>query len=605
MADNYDPYIRKPWEFYIATVWLVASGISVAGYLLLPGGDFMLIPCLSFGSLALYAAVRGMGLIGRGKLGQMLTFLDVKGLLKVMKPNAMWFGWGYEWQPTHTQRAVDYMLSGIKVKHEQESPGSPWIHGLNLGKEKEINIPLKSLEGHTIMFGTTGAGKTRAYEIMVSQAIHRGDTVIMIDPKGDKELRDRMERECLGAGRADAFLFFHPAFPSESIRLDPMRNFTRTTEIASRIAALLPSQSGGSDAFTAFSFRALNLVAQGLLETGKRPSIKQLRYYIEGGAESLLVKAIEAHANRVEPGWKNSAEPYFEKARMGKAKKMDTITNPDWLAIIEWYRAVLSNSPKGCEGIDGLLSLVEHNRAHFSKMIASLIPVLNMLTSGELGGLLSPDEMDANDQRPIFDTSTIISGKHVLYVGLDSLSDAIVSSAIGSIVLADFASVAGMIYNSGKKPGRISMFVDESAEVVNLPFTQILNKGRGAGFQVVMATQTLADIVARLGDESRARQVVGNCNNLITLRIKDGDTQKFVVEAFGSTYIKTMQQNFSSGANTADNIINYSGSRGQSLSYTEHDLFPQHLLGHLPNFHYIASIAGGRVIKGRLPILTQ
>lgn len=605
MADNYDPYIRKPWEFYIATVWLVASGISVAGYLLLPGGDFMLIPCLSFGSLTLYAAVRGMGLIGRGKLGQMLTFLDVNGLLKAMKPNAMWFGWGYEWQPTHTQRAVDYMLSGIKVKHEQESPGSPWIHGLNLGKEKEINIPLKSLEGHTIMFGTTGAGKTRAYEIMVSQAIHRGDTVIMIDPKGDKELRDRMERECKGAGRADAFLFFHPAFPSESIRLDPMRNFTRTTEIASRIAALLPSQSGGSDAFTAFSFRALNLVAQGLLETGKRPSIKQLRYYIEGGAESLLVKAIEAHANRVEPGWKNSAEPYFEKARMGKAKKMDTITNPDWLATIEWYRAVLSNSPKGCEGIDGLLSLVEHNRAHFSKMIASLIPVLNMLTSGELGGLLSPDEMDANDQRPIFDTSTIISGKHVLYVGLDSLSDAIVSSAIGSIVLADFASVAGMIYNSGKKPGRISMFVDESAEVVNLPFTQILNKGRGAGFQVVMATQTLADIVARLGDESRARQVVGNCNNLITLRIKDGDTQKFVVEAFGSTYIKTMQQNFSSGANTADNIINYSGSRGQSLSYTEHDLFPQHLLGHLPNFHYIASIAGGRVIKGRLPILTQ
>ncbi|MDO9103866.1 MAG: conjugative transfer system coupling protein TraD [Methylovulum sp.] len=605
MADNYDPYIRKPWEFYIATVWLVALGISVAGYLLLPGGDFMLIPCLSFGSLTLYAAVRGMGLIGRGKLGQMLTFLDVKGLLKVMKPNAMWFGWGYEWQPTHTQRAVDYMLSGIKVKHEHESPGSPWIHGLNLGKEKEINIPLKSLEGHTIMFGTTGAGKTRAYEIMVSQAIHRGDTVIMIDPKGDKELRDRMERECKGAGRADAFLFFHPAFPSESIRLDPMRNFTRTTEIASRIAALLPSQSGGSDAFTAFSFRALNLVAQGLLETGKRPSIKQLRYYIEGGAESLLVKAIEAHANRVEPGWKNSAEPYFEKASMGKAKKMDTITNPDWLATIEWYRAVLSNSPKGCEGIDGLLSLVEHNRAHFSKMIASLIPVLNMLTSGELGGLLSPDEMDANDQRPIFDTSTIISGKHVLYVGLDSLSDAIVSSAIGSIVLADFASVAGMIYNSGKKPGRISMFVDESAEVVNLPFTQILNKGRGAGFQVVMATQTLADIVARLGDESRARQVVGNCNNLITLRIKDGDTQKFVVEAFGSTYIKTMQQNFSSGANTADNIINYSGSRGQSLSYTEHDLFPQHLLGHLPNFHYIASIAGGRVIKGRLPILTQ
>lgn len=184
---------------------------------------------------------------------------------------------------------------------------------------------------------------------------------------------------------------------------------------------------------------------------------------------------------------------------------METITNPEWLAIVEWYRTTLSNGPKGSEGIDRLLSLVEHNRMHFSKMIASLIPVLNMLTSGDLGDLLSPDEEDSNDHRPIFDTSNIISGKHVLYVGLDSLSDSIVSSAIGSIVLADFASVAGMIYNSGRKFGRISMFVDEAAEVVNLPFIQILNKGRGAGFQVVMATQTLPDIVARLGDEAGAR----------------------------------------------------------------------------------------------------
>jgi conjugal transfer pilus assembly protein TraD len=608
MANNYDPYIRKPYELYIATAWFVATAMTFAGYIMLPGGNAMLIPWMCFGYMAIKSGIKGFDLVGRGKLGEMLTFLSVDQLTALVKPERMWFGWGFDWMPIHTQRAVDYMLSGVKMKHDQESPGSPWIHGLNLGKEHNVSIPLKSLEGHTILFGTTGSGKTRAYEVMVTQAIHRGDTVIMIDPKGDKELRDRMELECTRAGREDAFLFFHPAFPKSSIRLDPMRNFTRTTEIASRIAALLPSQTGGSDAFTAFAFRTLNLVAQGLLETGKRPSIKQLRYYIEGGAELLLVQAIGFHANRVEPGWNEiggSAEPFFIRARAGKARKMETITNPDWLATIEFYRTKLSNTSKGSEAIDGLLSLVEHNRMHFSKMIASLIPVLNMLTSGDLGELLSPNEEDAWDKRQIFDTSTIISGKHVLYVGLDSLSDSIVSSAIGSIVLADFASVAGMIYNSGKKPGRISMFVDEANEVVNLPFIQILNKGRGAGFQVVMATQTLPDIVARLGDEARARQVIGNCNNLITMRIKDGDTQKFVVETFGQTYIKTLQQSMSNAVNSAENIINYSGNTGQSLTFGEHDLFPQHLLGQLPNFHYIASIAGGRVIKGRLPIITH
>jgi conjugal transfer pilus assembly protein TraD len=180
-----------------------------------------------------------------------------------------------------------------------------------------------------------------------------------------------------------------------------------------------------------------------------------------------------------------------------------------------------------------------------------------------------------------------------------------VAAAIGSIILADFASVAGAIYNSGKKPGRISMFVDEAAEVVNVPFIQILNKGRGAGFQVVMATQTLPDLVARTGDEAKARQIIGNCNNLITLRIKDGDTQKFVCETFGQTYIKTVGQSISNGLNSSENIAHYSGSSGQSLNWGEHELFPQHLLGQLPNFHYIASIAGGRVIKGRLPVITN
>ncbi len=605
ISNGYDPYLRKPYELYIACAWFVAMASMFAAYLTLPGGGAVLFPVVCFGFLTLWSAIRGVALVGRSNPGALVSFLDVNKLLKLVKPERMWFGWGFDWTPVHTQRAVDYMLSGIKMDHDKEHPGSPWIHGLNRGKEDGIFIPLKSLEGHTIMFGTTGSGKTRAFEVLITQSIHRGDTVIVIDPKGDKELRDRMEMECSRAGREDAFLFFHPAFPKTSIRLDPMRNFTRTTEIASRIAALLPSQTGGSDAFTAFAFRALNLVAQGLLETGKRPSIKQLRYYIEGGAEALLVHAIEAHADRVDPNWKSSAEPFFIKAKAGKVKKMETITNPDWLAVIEWYRTKWSNGPNGAEGIDGLLSLVEHNRMHFSKMIASLIPVLNMLTSGELGDLLSPNEMDSTDKRPILDTSNIIAGKHALYVGLDSLSDSIVSSAIGSIVLADFASVAGMIYNSGKKMGRISLFVDEAAEVVNLPFIQILNKGRGAGFQVVMATQTLPDIVARLGDEARARQVVGNCNNLITLRIKDGETQKFVVEAFGQTFIRTVEQNISSGVNSSENIVHYSGNNGQRLSYAEHELFPQHLLGHLPNFHYIASIAGGRVVKGRLPIITH
>jgi conjugal transfer pilus assembly protein TraD len=89
------------------------------------------------------------------------------------------------------------------------------------------------------------------------------------------------------------------------------------------------------------------------------------------------------------------------------------------------------------------------------------------------------------------------------------------------------------------------------------------------------------------------------------LRIKDGETQKFVIETFGKTYIQTIGQNMGSSANSADNVTHFQGSQGQSLTLSETDLFPQHLLGQLPNFHFIAAISGGRLVKGRFPVLSD
>ena len=601
----HDPFIRPPYEWLIGLSWGIASLVSIYAWYILPGSASMLIPAFFYGALGVLGVIRGRSLIGRGAGSTALSKITVKKLLRHMaeNPDGMWFGWGFEWMPHHTQRAIDFMMAR-KGHHDGGGPGQLWIHGLNQGAEKQIAIPFKSLEGHTFMVGTTGSGKTRAYEIMVAQAIHRGDTVIMIDPKGDKDLMERMKRECARAGRAEKFIFFHPAFPSTSIRLDPMRNFVRTTELASRLAALLPTD-GTAATFTAFSFRAINLIAQGLVETGVKPTLKKLRYYIEGGPEKLLVRAVESHCGKVNPNWRADAEPFYVLARKQKLTPMETITQADMLAPIVFYRQTYSGTALGSEGVDGLINLVEHNRLHFSKMIATLIPLLNMLTSGSLGSMLSPDEDDVGDMRHIFESNQIISGKFVFYMGLDALSDAMVAGAMGSIVLSDFASVAGRIYNRGIDAGRISMFVDEAAEVVNVPFIQILNKARGAGFQVVMATQTVPDITARTGDESRARQILGNCNNLICLRIKDGETQKFVVETFGKTYIQTVSQNIGNSANSADNITHYQGSQGQSLMVSETDLFPQHLLGQLPNFHYVASISGGRIIKGRLPVFSD
>ncbi|KAG0012361.1 hypothetical protein BGZ81_001640, partial [Podila clonocystis] len=113
--------------------------------------------------------------------------------------------------------------------------------------------------------------------------------------------------------------------------------------------------------------------------------------------------------------------------------------------------------------------MFKHDGTHFSKMVASLLPIMNMLTSGELGPLLSPDPNDPEDLRPITDTAKIARNGQVAYIGLNILSNPVVGSAIGSSFLSDLAAVAGDRYNYGMSNAPVNVFIDEAAEVINEP----------------------------------------------------------------------------------------------------------------------------------------
>ena len=121
----------------------------------------------------------------------------------------------------------------------------------------------------------------------------------------DKDLRDCAERACRLAGNPGRFVHFHPAFPEHSVRLDPLRNFNRSSEVASRIASVIPGE-GGSDPFKAFGQKSLDNIVQGLFALEQRPTLVKLRRYLEGGSATLVVRALERYFDRVlEDGWKN------------------------------------------------------------------------------------------------------------------------------------------------------------------------------------------------------------------------------------------------------------------------------------------------------------
>lgn len=71
---------------------------------------------------------------------------------------------------------------------------------------------------------------------------------------------------------------------------------------------------------------------------------------------------------------------------------------------------------------DGLRSAVRYD-PYFDKIVASLLPFLEKLTTGKTAQLLAPNYTDLHDPRLIFDWLQVIRKRGLVYVGLDALSD--------------------------------------------------------------------------------------------------------------------------------------------------------------------------------------
>lgn len=613
---SYEVFWRKNYEASAVKMWLASIGAAgaVGALSTMPAAPFLWMAGISAG-MALSKIKKAMLLhrMQQNLLGFNLEFTTLEELKKKMdkQDGALWLGRGFEWENRHTQRVFEIqkrdaseILAAVKkhnAKKLKKAPmpiGHPWIHGVEIN-EKEILQPLPHGEGHTVVFGTTGSGKTRLFDLLVTQAVFRGETVVIIDPKGDQELRDNARRACEAMGEPERFIMMHPSFPEESVRIDPLYNFNRPSEIASRIASIVAVDGGFSDPFVAFGWQSLNNLVNLILLADGRPTLFGLKRLLKIGFESLLQLAIRKHAERCNtPDWESRYKNYMDRAKPTKR----SLTSH----AVQFYQHELSTDFPS-EAIESTIAMYEHDETHFGKMIASLLPIMDMMTAAPYDKLLSPDadESNADQRHDIYSFQSIIKQKKVLYVGADSMVDPILASAVSSILVADMTSVAGDIYNfAGDDKNVVNLFVDEAEAVVNDPLISLLNKGRGAKFRLVVATQTLSDFVVRLGSKDKAMQVLGNMNNIISLRIVDNETQQYMIENLPKTRIKYVMR--TQGQNTdGDNPIMHGGNQGERLMEEEVDLFPGPLMGMMPNLEYLAKISGGYVMKGRLPILVQ
>ncbi|MFK7810560.1 MAG: conjugative transfer system coupling protein TraD, partial [Saprospiraceae bacterium] len=460
---------RTNYESQAASVWVMAATVSFGVNQLanLPPEPFYWMGgiCSVMALSRMPQAIR-LATLQKHLRGRPLEFIQLKKLTNYMNknPDAIWLGYGFMWENRHAQRVFEILkrdwseiVNNSTKRATDKQMGQTWIHGVE-PKEQKIHQSISHSEGQNLIVGTTGSGKTRLFDLLISQAIMRNEAVIIIDPKGDKEMKENARIACEASGNPGRFVQFHPAFPEESARIDPLRNFTRVTEIASRLAALIPSEAG-ADPFKSFGWQALNNISQALVMAYERPNLVLLKRFLESGPQQMVVKATVAYAERnIEDGGE-LANKFLNESNASSLDKKAR-------AMSKFYENVIQPQAPSPE-LEALISMFHHDKTHFSKMVANLLPIMNMLTAGELGQLLSPDYMNVNDTRLITDNKKIIDNAQVAYIGLDSLTDSTVGSAIGSIILSDLVAVAGDRYNFGVGNRPVNIFVDEASEVIN------------------------------------------------------------------------------------------------------------------------------------------
>lgn len=478
------------------------------------------------------------------------------------KPREIYLGQGFVWGPEHAQAFHEVANLPEKDRHfPQITPegGLPYIHNIGPALKRRAEQPqIYPLPEHTAIIGTTGIGKTRTFEAIIAQIVKGGDPVIVIDPKSDKGLLDAVYQVCLDTGRADRFDYVSLAHPQLSRTVNPFANYTTASEVAARITSIMP-QTPTSKPFVDFCHDVLATVADVLILLQEPITLKLLYQYAVLDRESLQVRA----------------QSYVDETTMPAEKKEQ-----------------LGNAIRELE------TKINHDKGHFQKMTTSLLPVLKSLTSGNIGGLLSPSYNTG------LSWDSIVNDKRVVYFSLASMRDEYVAGNVGKLIVQDLVSYIGNLYTRKSEYTPINLFVDEFYSVVYPGYVDIFNKSRAAGLRVFVGLQTTADIEAKVGQAVRS-QIYGLVSNKIYMRIPDAEQAKELISTLGKCQIpkRTLTRNVSANLEGVHDL--FKSGYAERLDLVDCDLLPAEIITSLPKGQAIVVTQGYPPIKINIPLLDR
>lgn len=492
--------------------------------------------------------------------------------------------------------ATDSILN--PVRPDPDVGGTPALHGVGMDRETDVYQAQSTRNGHTVVVGTTRVGKSRNAELFITQDIHRKNScVFVLDPKGDAALLQRCYIEAVKAGKGNDFWFFHLGYPEKSCKYNAVGSFARITEIPTRLTGNLP-ESGDAKSFKDFAWQFTKFIAIAEVRLGDKPSYKSVKRHLRN-IDGLFRRYAEHYLTQNGYHYKDyvaTAEPQ----QQGKKKR-----DPRAAALAAFIR----ENDIYEQVLNDLLYMFEMDREYYGKISIQLGPVLEKLTTGRIGEILSPEYDDPDDDRKTIDFQEIIKRGGICYIGLDALTDPEVAAAVGEAMFSELTSLAGYIYNYGldgdspcPEEARpvVDIHGDEFSDLIGPKFATLINKSGGAGYRLTLYTQTLSDIQARLESEAKAGQIIGNINNVIMMRVQEFKTAELLTKKLPEVKVRE-HISISGYQDTADSHKYISTSQDRTQETQRPLLNPADIMS-LPKGQAFALMDGNRLFKIRAPL---
>ena len=373
----------------------------------------------------------------------------------------------------------------------------------DIKREKLVDIKLmeKNRVNHIFIFGAPGVGKTRLIENFIEQDIPRGHSIVIIDPKGDIDLFSKVYQVALKSGRVDDLMFLTNIYPEYSIKINPLQHYYMIDEVIDHIMAGVPAKDE-------FFYNVAKETTTAIVR-----SRILLRKFTKND-EPLNFMEISKYC-------------YYDGL---KTLKSD-------LEGIETADEDLKNEKEFVLNL--LEKILSSPQDYFSKVSSTLRTTLTIMTSGNIGKIIG------NVKSNIFIDRLERDEPIILYVMTGSLLSRESAPILNKVTLSMIQASIGRVYSSGKKyKHRLNIFIDEAASAVYRGIETIPAQGRGANVSVAFITQSPADMIAQIGEDS-ARRLMDLTSTKIIMRLNEEESARMIASYGGKrkTYSSILNTN--------------------------------------------------------------